>query len=305
MNSPITGTSDTTLIRSLSPLEISSRWLATYAIDVGEDFRGVPKIEHWRCNATGFEWYEPAGCSGGAGLYVQLQQFDWYYMQEKWEFQAALTHFSRGERILEVGVGVGHFLSAARGCGLNVAGIETNPSAAKAARDKGFEIYVDELGRVADKLGPHYDGVCGFQVLEHVSDPLYFMLGALALLRPGGRLVLSVPNAAVARVVDPEHTDLLDQPPHHVSHWDAAVFRALEAHLPAKVRAVRREPLQSYHVDWFVSLVARHLHCKFGKWFGPLLVNRLSTSLSRWGLHGGLRNLVPGHTLLVVFEKTD
>jgi len=304
MLSPLTGLPNTYKIRDIRPDVIAERWRQELNVDVGDEFRSISVIEQWKCNTTGFEWYEPEASAGTGTLYAQLQKYDWYYMPEKWEFGTALGYFHNGSQILEVGVGVGFFLDTARKSGLKVSGVELNPSAAAAARKAGFTVFEDDLKVLAEKLGPIFDGVCAFQVLEHVPDPMPFLQGMLGILRQGGKLVMSVPNAAVSKVIDPGRLGLLDQPPHHVSYWDENVFRALEKLLPVKVVEVRREPLQPYHVGWFVSAMGAQLRHNLGCFFGRLLVNRVSISLSSRLLQMGLRKFVPGHTLLVVLEKT-
>lgn len=303
MLSPLTGNNNVRKIRELSPGKIADRWRTELSIEVGDRFEMLPVIEHWHCNATGFEWYEPAECAGGGRLYEQLQRFDWYYMKDKWEFQEALDIFPVKSKILEVGVGPGYFLSAAQLRGSQIFGIELNPAAAKAARTAGFTVYEEKLEDLEEMLGPVFDGLCAFQVLEHIPNPIPFIKGALGLLRSGGQLVLTVPNSAVTRVIDPEGIGLLDLPPHHVTRWDEAVFRSLENLLPVRVTTVKREPLQTYHIDWFVSSISDQLRRNLGSLLGRLLVNRFSIKYSKQILQLGFRSFVPGHTLLVVMEK--
>jgi SAM-dependent methyltransferase len=40
----------------------------------------------------------------------------------------------------------------------------------------------------------HFDGILSTQVLEHVPEPQFYLADAYRMLRPGGRLVLSVPG---------------------------------------------------------------------------------------------------------------
>jgi 2-polyprenyl-3-methyl-5-hydroxy-6-metoxy-1,4-benzoquinol methylase len=303
MLSPLTGTDNIRKIREISPNVLADRWRSELNVEVGSRFEMLPTIKQWYCNTTGLEWYEPSECVGDGQLYEQLQRYDWYYMPDKWEFQVALNIFPKRSNILEVGVGYGNFMSAARGRGIQVSGIELNASAANVARIAGFMIYEKNIEELENELGPVFDGVCAFQVLEHIPEPLHFLQGALGMLRPGGRLVLSVPNAAVLRILDPENNGLLNQPPHHVTCWDETVFRSLEQLLPVKVGVVKTEPLQSYHVSWFVDSIAGQLRRRMGLFFGSLLVNKLSVLLATCLLQLGLRKLIPGHTLLVILEK--
>lgn len=302
MLSPLTHLPDTERLAVISPAAIAERWKESLGVDVGSAFSALPSIEYWRCKTTGLAWFAPPEAAGGGQLYVQLERFDWYYMPNKWEFQAALRALDPSSRVLEVGVGSGYFLQAARTQGLTVSGVELNPSAAARVRAQGFEVFEVDLAELVLRLDAPYDAVCAFQVLEHVPDPRGLLESMLAVLRPGGRLVLSVPNAAVMRVIDPDREGLLDQPPHHVSHWDEGVFRALEQLLPMRLIRVEREPLALYHIDWFVTASAAHLRRRCGGTLGRLALNRLTIPPIRWLLAHGVRYLVPGHTLLVVFE---
>lgn len=302
MRSPLTNRSDTELLAALSPAEIADRWQQSMGIEVGRTFRSLPTIEHWRCKTTGLAWYSPEQAAGDRELYAQLERFDWYYMAEKWEFQVALSLLQPASRLLEVGVGTGHFLQAASARGLVPTGVELNPSAAARARARGYKVFEANLADLPARVASRFDAVCSFQVLEHVPDPRRLLEGMLAVLRPGGRLVLSVPNAAVMRVIDPQRRNLLDMPPHHMSHWDEGVFRALEQLLPVRLVAVRREPLARYHIGWFVSAYSGVFRRRLGRLLGRLALNRWTLGPVRSALALGGRHWVPGHTLLVVFE---
>jgi 2-polyprenyl-3-methyl-5-hydroxy-6-metoxy-1,4-benzoquinol methylase len=304
MQSSITQSGNTTVLNTINPKDISEKYRNAMGVDVGDEFRSLSTIEFWQCNDTGFRWYEPAKAAGGGELYRQLEKFDWYYMPEKWEFSAARNLISKEDRVLEVGVGFGFFLEACRSDGIGISGVELNPSAAKRAREKGFEIFEENLGDLAERIGKdHFDVICSFQVLEHVSKPREFLEGMLRNLKVGGRLILSVPNAAVMRRIDPNNQDLLNQPPHHMGHWDENVFRSLQTVLPVRLRSVHREPLASYHVAWMVNSYLRKFLSPLGKTLPRLLINRYSTLPLQWILKAGLRKFLPGHTLLVELEK--
>lgn len=300
--SPLTRRADVERLDRLLPVNISRQWQASLGIDLGAEFRGLDAIEYWRCRETGLCWYSPGGAAGGGELYSQLQRFDWYYMPEKWEFEVAVNALSPASRILEIGVGGGHFMRLAAQHGLNPSGLELNPSAAQEVRQQGFTVYESDLAALPDVVDQPFDAVCAFQVLEHVPDPGIFLKQMLALLRPGGRLVLSVPNAAVMRRIDPQRKELLNQPPHHMSHWDECVFRSLEKILPVRTVQVNREPLAAYHVPWVAIGYLRGLFAPLGPTLCRLLFNRITTLPVQWLLYAGLRKKVPGHTLLVVLE---
>jgi SAM-dependent methyltransferase len=302
MFSILTGMNDATLLATLNVKEISEKWRESLGVEVGDTFRTLSAIEYWQCPTTGFCWYTPAEAAGGGELYAQLEKHNWYYMHDKWEFSAALDLLGESSTVLEVGVGEGNFLKAAQKKGHSIQGVELNPKGAARARAMGFEINELTLHELREQTNQRFDTVCAFQVLEHVPDPRQFLEGILAMLKPGGRMILAVPNAAVMRKVDPRGQELLNQPPHHMGHWDENVFRALEDFLPVKVRSVHREQMATYHVSWMVNGYLRNILSPLGRTVSRLLVNRYSTLPLQWLVRAWLRRYLPGHTLLVELE---
>jgi 2-polyprenyl-3-methyl-5-hydroxy-6-metoxy-1,4-benzoquinol methylase len=302
MISMLTGQDNAELLEDLSPMKISDDWQKSLSIDVGNDFRRLSKIEYWMCPKTKFCWYAPQEAAGGEELYKQLQKFDWYYMPDKWEFNMALSLLPAGCSILEIGVGRGHFLQFAKKRGYFAQGVELNSLGASQARSLGFQVHELMLDDIAQKTSTRFDAICSFQVLEHVPDPRKFFDGMLSLLKPGGKLILSVPNAAVLRKVDPRNLSLLNQPPHHMSHWDEGIFRALEEYFPVKVTSVHHEPLATHHLAWMVSGYLKNFLSPLGERITRLIVNRYTILPIQWMTRIGIRRFVPGHTLLVELE---
>jgi SAM-dependent methyltransferase len=306
MQSPLSNSDKCTLLKTVDALRLSDRWMTELGINWLPP-AAIRELQYWRDEDTGFQFYSPPGAAGDADLYSLLQSFPWYYMDEKWEFSAALKllePLSSGSRVLEIGVGQGAFLKKAWDAGLLISGMELNPAGARAARDMGFIIVEKDMAALHAEDPIPWDAVCAFQVLEHLAEPGVFLEQALALLNPGGLLILSVPNAAVARKLDPERINLLDQPPHHMSHWDEGVFRSLETFLPLKLKHVAFEPLAPYHISWFVGSWAQRLRGLLGQIGGKILLNRFTIPVVKKALAIGLRQMVRGHTLLVCFEKS-
>lgn len=305
MHSPLLNSAKCTLLKRIDFTQVRQRWQAELGISWQPESE-IRQLEYWRDESTGLHFYSPDQAAGDAGLYSQLQHFPWYYMQEKWEFSKALKllkSLPTGSRVLEIGVGQGAFLSKAYGAGLHISGMELNPAGAKAASKKGYTIIEKDMATLYAEDPSPWDAICAFQVLEHLPNPRLFFDQAIALLKPGGLLILSVPNAEVARKLDPECNDLLDQPPHHMSHWDEGVFRSLESFLPLKLINVAFEPLAQHHISWFVGSWSQRLRSQAGQLIGKVVLNRLSIPVVESALNMGLRLFVRGHTLLVCFEK--
>jgi len=107
MISALTRKDNALKLAEMNPQVISQNWQSSMAVDVGAGFRKLDAIEYWKCPETGFCWYSPPDAAGGGELYAQLEKFDWYYMEDKWEFSAALDLFNDASAVLEVGVGRG------------------------------------------------------------------------------------------------------------------------------------------------------------------------------------------------------
>ena len=306
MQSPLSFSWNCRLLASIDASAIESRWLNELGIKWHRP-HGISQVQYWRDEETGLQFYTPDQAAGSAELYEQLQLLTGSYMEDKWEFDTALEllmPLMANSRILEVGIGQGAFLEKARNARFNVVGMELNQAAAQSAQRKGLKVIEKDLASLhADDPSP-WDSICAFQVLEHLPEPRIFLDYAIALLKPGGLLILSVPNAAVAGRIDPERNALLDQPPHHMSHWDEEVFRSLETFLPLKLSHVAFEPLAPYHIDWYIGGWRRQLYRKAGKRVSKIALNSFTLPVIRKSLQLGLRQLIRGHTLLVCLQKT-
>lgn len=108
-----------------------------------------------------------------------------------------LPHCAPGN-LLDVGAGTGQFLHHARPYFTRVAGTEVSESAVGIAEARyGLAIH---QGKLEDLKLPDclYDTITLFHILEHVPDPARLMRECHRLLRPGGAVVIAVPNDVLA-----------------------------------------------------------------------------------------------------------
>jgi SAM-dependent methyltransferase len=112
-------------------------------------------------------------------------------------------------RVLDVGCGIGRNLQHLDGRGV---GVDINPHSIEVARRSGLTVYTnDEFVTSVDAVESGFDTMLFAHVLEHMnSDHASALLGAyLPYLRPGGRVVVIVPQEAGFRS-DPTHVTFLD-----------------------------------------------------------------------------------------------
>ena len=117
-----------------------------------------------------------------------------YYDDPRPDVQALVD--ARGRRCLDVGCASGALGAALKAAGATwVAGIEREPAAAARARER-LDLVVE--GSVIDVDLPfaesEFDVLVFADVLEHLPDPDAALARCLPLLKPGGRIVVSVPN---------------------------------------------------------------------------------------------------------------
>ena len=128
---------------------------------------------------------------------------------------------------LELGSGTGWMLRALRERGWVAVGSERTATAAAAARDgAGVPMFVGDLAAIRDE--PVLDLVVMFHVLEHLADPLAELQAIARRVKPGGTLILGIPNIASwqARVVGSRWMHL--DAPRHLCHFSPdAIERAL------------------------------------------------------------------------------
>ncbi len=99
-----------------------------------------------------------------------------------------------GARILDVGSGSGEWLAALQQAGHRVSGVEPDPYYGEYAR-RQYGVEVETAG-ILDLQRPEnsFDVITLFHVLEHLPDPLAALLKFRGWLRPGGLLIIEVPN---------------------------------------------------------------------------------------------------------------
>lgn len=103
--------------------------------------------------------------------------------------------YLEGGRLLDVGCGVGQFLGTVVSLGWKATGIDTDERVVENCRQRGLDARVGTLEqqRFPDE---HFDVVTMRHVIEHIPRPEVVLTEIARILKPGGRLVISTPNAA-------------------------------------------------------------------------------------------------------------
>jgi 2-polyprenyl-3-methyl-5-hydroxy-6-metoxy-1,4-benzoquinol methylase len=141
----------------------------------------------------------------------------------------------RGGTLLDVGSGTGEVLVAARERAWHGQGVEPERTAAGMAQERGLDVKVALLEE-SGLPEASYDVVSAFHVLEHMPDSRGFLATMKRWARPGGFVVIEVPNWESY-----QRRRMLDnwgglRPLEHLVHFTPQT-------LPATMRAVGLEPV--------------------------------------------------------------
>jgi SAM-dependent methyltransferase len=114
-----------------------------------------------------------------------------------WEHRRALllAEARPGERVLDLGCGAGRFVAALRDAGADPVGVEIAEGALARAREvaPGADLRLLEADGSIPLAHGSVDLVWCSEVLEHVADGAHLLQEARRVLRPGGRLLVTVP----------------------------------------------------------------------------------------------------------------
>jgi 2-polyprenyl-3-methyl-5-hydroxy-6-metoxy-1,4-benzoquinol methylase len=125
---------------------------------------------------------------------LRMSELHGYYQQDRAEMLAFLP--AKLERLIDVGCGEGKFGESVKDRFPNCEtwGLEPNPEAAAAASLRNDRILNISLSDSTELPSAYFDVVTMNDVLEHMTWPEPALALARRILRPNGKLILSLPN---------------------------------------------------------------------------------------------------------------
>lgn len=157
-----------------------------------------------------------------------------------------LRKYVTGNRVLDVGCNLGYTVAAALELGMDAFGIDIDPDTiALAQEDIGKDRFAAETVEEFAERGETFDIVYTAETIEHSLNPHSFMASLAKLLKPGGLLYLTTPDAGHRRV------------PGELSDWN-------EVDPPFHIYLMTRSALEMMLPRHGLSLVKFQLNLKPG-----------------------------------------
>lgn len=303
IQSPLTGSYNVKKVQEIKTDFLIKNYQEMLGVDVSKYFKNIETVEIYECLDSGYRFYYPFHITGDGKFYEELQKHPWYYMDWKWEHEEAIKVCSDAKSVLEIGCAQGEFLEKVKAKGITCTGLELNAHAAEKAREKGLDA-LEEMAQVhAQKNKEKYDVVCSFQVMEHIAPIGEFIRASVDALKPGGKLIISVPNndSIVFTTTD---NIVLNMPPHHMGLWNANSLLSLQHFFPLRMEKVHLEPLQSYHVHFAKIVAERNFSEKLARkhlsWIPFIKI--IGDQFINMNIRAVAHHIV-GHSIMVVYTK--
>lgn len=121
------------------------------------------------------------------------------YLRRHVDRMMRFTGIEPGDRVLEVGCGLGRYTLLLDDLGVDVEGLDLSPALLGQLRRflagrRDIPLHGFDLLDCPPEMDGTFDAVIGFMVLHHVHDVVACLRKAAALVRPGGRVAFLEPN---------------------------------------------------------------------------------------------------------------
>lgn len=228
-------------------------------LEVNEDFSLV------RCESCGLvatsppvpgaeivRWYPPSYYGAGNRRFNAILEAMIPYFRDR--RGKAIERFVERGRMLDIGCGRGILPALMRERGWEAQGLEFSETAARHARELKVPVFVGNLPE-SPYEPESFDAVVLWHVLEHVPDPAEALAKAREILRPGGLLVIAVPNfESLQARFSGRHWFHLDVPRHY-HHFGVSVLKRMLESAGFSIADISHLSLEYNPYGWIQSIL--------------------------------------------------
>ncbi len=169
-------------------------------------------------------------------------------------------------RALELGCATGQYLVRLQETGWLATGIEPGERPASIAKEAGLDVYCGTLE--ATELQPEqFELAAAWMVIEHVPDAKATLRRLHSLLKPGGTLLFSIPNAGCWEAWFFGRYWYVWELPRHLHHFTPTSIRKLLHECGfTDISTIHQRNLSNVVGSLALSILARWPGSRFGRW---------------------------------------
>jgi len=165
-------------------------------------------------------------------------------------------------KMLDVGSGIGSFVSEMKQQGWEATGLEPDSDARKVAKDL-YDITLEDTRQLYQLPVGHFDAITLWHVLEHVHDLSKYIQQLKTLLKEKGKLFIAVPNYTAAdATIYREYWAAYDVP-RHLYHFSPRSMQTLMEKNGLKV--LHYKPM--WYDSFYISLLSSKYKTGKANWF--------------------------------------
>lgn len=241
------------------------------------------EFELFQCDHCGLLFTMPRPAPDAIGKYYQSEEY--YSHQEntkgfipriyekvktfnlKNKVKLAIGELPQG-RLLDIGCGVGDFLLQVKRRGWEVMGIEPSEDAKIIASNRlGFKpLDPSQYSSLTDQ---NFDVITMWHVLEHVDDLKFQTNELLRLLKPGGRLIIALPNYQSFDCQYYKNFWAAWDVPRHLNHFSKDCLCRVFPELGFQLIDVQKLKWDAYYISFLSEKYRKHsLPLLRGFWVG-------------------------------------
>ncbi len=150
--------------------------------------------------------------------------------------------------LLDIGAGTGAFLNTMKEAGWNVTGLEPDETARLNAK-QNYNLELQQLEQFQNQQTNAYDAITMWHVLEHVHDLHGYMKKLHAIIKPGGRIFIAVPDYTSYDAEVYGAAWAAYDVPRHLYHFSPKSMRVLLEKFNLKLQEIKPMWFDSYYVS--------------------------------------------------------
>lgn len=171
-------------------------------------------------------------------------------MRQKAEIVEKLTGLQQG-KLLDIGAGVGTFLSTMKNRKWNVTGLEPDRDA-RILANKLYTINLLSSDKLFDFEKNHFDAITMWHVLEHVHDLHHYIAQLKAIVKDEGKIFIAVPNyTSKDASIYQQYWAAYDVPRHLYHFSPKSIDRLMQQH---GLRVVHLLPM--WYDSFYISMLS-------------------------------------------------